>query len=54
MRHGVALPSKHGPFKNRNLFSKPVKDSISVIINQYKSSVTRWCNKNGFGHFHWQ
>ncbi|MBE0652757.1 MAG: transposase [Bacteroidales bacterium] len=39
---------------NNNQFSKPVKNSISVIINQYKSSLKRWCNKNGFIFFQWQ
>ncbi len=40
--------------KTCNTFSHPVKNSISVIINQYKSSVKRWCNKNEFGTFKWQ
>jgi len=53
-RHGMTIPSKHGSNQNINQFSKPVKNSISVIINQYKSSVKRWCNKNGFDNFQWQ
>lgn len=58
--NGVSLPgintSNHGHSSNQNInqFSKPLKNSVSVIINQYKSSVKRWCNKNGFNHFHWQ
>jgi putative transposase len=40
--------------QNINQFSKPVKNSVSVIINQYKSSVKRWCNKNRSNHFQWQ
>jgi REP element-mobilizing transposase RayT len=48
-RDGVSLQEN-----NRNKFSYPVKNSISVIINQYKSSVKRWCNKNGFNNFCWQ
>lgn len=47
-RHGVSLPS------NPNQFGKPVSGSLSVIINQYKSSVKRWCNKNRQEHFQWQ
>ena len=47
--HGMSLYQK-----NINRFSKPVKNSVSVIINQYKSSVKRWCNKNGFRTFRWQ
>jgi hypothetical protein len=37
-----------------NLFGKPIAGSVSVIINQYKSSVKRWCNKNGLYCFKWQ
>ena len=50
----MTLHSKHESNKNINQFSKPVKNSVSVIINQYKSSVKRWCNKNGFDQFQWQ
>jgi putative transposase len=52
--HGMTLPARREPNQNINQFSKPVKNSVSVIINQYKSSVKRWCNKNGLGHFQWQ
>ena len=48
-RHGMAL-QRNGT----NQFSKPIKNSISVIINQYKSSLKRWCNQNGFKSFQWQ
>lgn len=37
-----------------NKFGKPIKNSISVIINQYKSSVKRWCNNNNHEYFNWQ
>ncbi len=37
-----------------NAFSKPIQNSLSVIIQQYKSTVKRWCNTNGFPHFQWQ
>jgi putative transposase len=51
----MACPySKSQWVNNINKFSKPVKSSVSVIINQYKSSVKRWCNKQGFTHFQWQ
>ena len=52
--HGMSLPSKRESNQNINQFSKPVRNSVSIIINQFKSSVTRWCNKNGFNHFQWQ
>lgn len=48
-RHGVSLHQHH----NRK-FSQPISGSISTIINQYKSSVKRWCNKNGHEYFQWQ
>jgi REP element-mobilizing transposase RayT len=51
--HGMTLQAK-GSEHNRNQFSKPIKKSVSVIINQYKSSVKRWCNNNGFNNFQWQ
>ena len=28
--------------------------SLSFIVQQYKSGVTRWCAANGFGYFGWQ
>jgi putative transposase len=38
----------------QNQFSKPIPGSISVIIQQYKSSVTRIVNKNNVSHLRWQ
>lgn len=63
-RHGVApqssLESPVGPshgmangMANLNQFGKTIPGSISAIIGQFKSSVTRWCNKNDF-NFAWQ
>lgn len=53
--HGMDLQSgSQIHFKNINQFSRPVKNSVSVIINQYKSSVKRWCNKNNLENFKWQ
>ena len=46
--HGVSTDQSH------NEFGKPIKGSVSVIINQFKSSVKRWCNKNNHSHFEWQ
>lgn len=40
--------------ENENKFSKPIKNSLSVIINQFKGSVKRWANKNGYEDFQWQ
>lgn len=39
---------------NARVFSKPIKNSLSIIINQFKGSVKRWCNKNGYSNFEWQ
>jgi putative transposase len=49
-RHGVSTQ----PQMNRNQFGKPISGSVSIIINQYKSSVKCWCNKNGHQYFTWQ
>jgi len=49
-RHGVSLQKNENNF---NQFSKMVKNSISLIINQFKSSVKRYANKNKIP-FHWQ
>ncbi|MFH1321207.1 MAG: hypothetical protein ABII90_11225 [Bacteroidota bacterium] len=65
-RHGVSLHNTDTPVgtshgmsqlqqqPNTNQFGKPISGSVSVIINQYKSSVKRWCNKNGHEYFRWQ
>lgn len=65
-RHGVSLPdttdntvgTSHGMSlqhqSHDRKFGKPITGSISTIINQYKSSVKRWCNKNGHEYFQWQ
>ena len=46
--HGKSLQEKE------RKFSKPIKNSLSVIINQLKGSVKRWANQNGFESFSWQ
>jgi len=50
-RHGVSLQKQNS---NTNQFSKPVSGSLSTIINQYKSTVMRWCRKDGYDNFAWQ
>ncbi len=54
--HGIIniTGTYHGMSQQTNKFSHPVKNSLSVIINQYKSTLKRWCNKNGFENFRWQ
>ena len=47
-QHGVSLQP------HQREFGKPIPGSVSTIINQFKSSVKRWCNKNGYEHFKWQ
>ena len=37
-----------------NQFGKTISQSISAIIGQFKSTLTRWCRANGFGYFVWQ
>ncbi len=54
-RHGMALQSgNQNHLKKLNQFSRPVQNSVSVVMNQYKSSVKRWCNKNNLENFKWQ
>jgi len=38
----------------QNKYQHIIKGSVSSIIRQYKSSVTQWCNHNGFSFFKWQ
>ena len=56
--HGILVLKRDKVLSNKNQvfnsFSHPVKDSLSVIVNQYKSSVKRWCNKNEYKYFSWQ
>ncbi|MBI1937507.1 MAG: transposase [Ignavibacteriales bacterium] len=42
--------------KNESIsqFGKPIKNSLSVIINQFKGSVKRRANKNSYTDFSWQ
>lgn len=47
--HGMSLQHPH-----ERRFAKPISGSVSTIINQYKSSVKRWCNKNNYEYFRWQ
>jgi putative transposase len=57
-RHGVSPPPGLSPPPGisppTRLFGQPIAGSVSVIINQYKASVKRWCNKNGHDCFQWQ
>ena len=32
----------------------PKSGSLSTVVRSYKSSVTRWCRKNGYNNFTWQ
>lgn len=47
--HGMSLQNDH----NRE-FGKPVKGSLSMIINHFKGAVTKWAHTNGFTNFKWQ
>ncbi len=40
--------------ETERVFSKPVKNSLSIIINQFKGSVKRWANGNCYSDFVWQ
>lgn len=34
-------------------FGQPIRNSLSVIINQFKGSVKRWANSNNYFNFFW-
>lgn len=46
--HGMSLQS------HERKFSQPIKNSLSMVINQFKGAVKRWCNKNDYSAFAWQ
>jgi putative transposase len=48
VRHGEPLPTR------RNEYQHVIPKSLGIIINHFKSAVTRWCNENGFPQFKWQ
>ncbi len=58
--HGIVIINRNVEtshvmsLQRENLFAKPIGGSLSVIIQQFKSSVTRWCRKEGISHFMWQ
>jgi REP element-mobilizing transposase RayT len=55
-RHGVT-PQYVAPQDNTpqiNEFGKTIPGSLSAIIGQFKSTLTRWNNKNSNSHFAWQ
>ena len=54
--HGMSLQRHHGMSLQKqqsNQFSKPKSGSLSMMINHYKSAVSRWCRKND-RDFAWQ
>lgn len=50
----LEIKDKCFSWENANQYAKPVAGSVSVIINQYKGAVKKWCNGNGFNDFEWQ
>lgn len=52
--HVMTLPENVVPPRQQNQFGNPIPSSVSVIIQQFKSSVKRWCNKNDHEYFQWQ
>jgi len=52
----IIIENKEADNKKQKVakFGQPVEGSISVIINQYKGAVKKWCNNNGFENFEWQ
>jgi REP element-mobilizing transposase RayT len=63
VRHGEPLQKtsaqtnrvpNHGNPLQRNQYQQIIPKSLGIIINQFKSTVKRWCNENGFSQFKWQ
>ncbi|MFW6264119.1 MAG: transposase [Cyanobacteriota bacterium] len=53
-RHGASLHPSATHNDESNQFAPLKPGSLQAIINAYKSSVTRWCRKNGYDFFAWQ
>jgi putative transposase len=49
--HGQPLPKLP---TRRNGYQHVIPKSLGMIINHYKSAVTRWCRQNGYPQFKWQ
>ena len=47
------VPTKIPIGKKTNEFGKTIAGSISAIIGQFKSTLTRWSRKNGHENFAW-
>jgi REP element-mobilizing transposase RayT len=55
--HGIIIINDSVGTRDRvslRQFGSTVKNSLSLVINQYKGSVTRFANKNGYKNFAWQ
>ena len=54
--HGilVLVRVRHGEPVRENKYQHIIPKSLGMIINQFKSAVTRWCRCNGFPQFQWQ
>src|SRR3990170_4374279 len=55
--HGIIIINDVAGTRNRvslRRFGRIEKKSLSIIINQYKGSVTRFAHKIGYDEFSWQ
>ncbi len=53
--HGIIVLKEKNSIKEEfNKFSKPISGSLSIVINHFKASVTRWCKQNAKHYFSWQ
>ncbi len=52
--HGMPLRANCEPTINEYKFGKPQPNSIPMIINQFKGTITRCCRKNNIHDFQWQ
>ncbi len=55
--HGIIIFNDSVETRDRvslQQFGSTLKNSLSLVINQYKGSVTRFARKNGYKDFMWQ
>jgi len=53
-RHVASLHQPTQSTDKSNKFAPLKPGSLQAIVHAYKSSVTRWCRKNGRDYFAWQ
>lgn len=50
----VCADGRGAPWRTCTGIGPLKKNSLSSVVNQFKGSVKRWCNQNGYENFKWQ